>query len=257
MGLASIVQRAARLFGYQVINPQRLGIDLQNDIIRLSAQEPVRVVLDVGGNVGQTACEYTSYFPQAQIYTFEPVPASFAKLQSAVANLPRVKAFQMAVGSSTGTVFMNVGDDSQLNSIVKVKDSTSVIEVPLDSLDHIVSSLSLDQIDLLKIDVEGFELEVLKGAVRRWEWWYGGSALFSRSFVMSRASLAMRVSGRSNAGKAAPAPTPVAPKPAPAPVATAVVQQSAVSAPSVSDWNSLRAREAILQALSQRGFDWS
>ncbi len=166
MGLASIVQRAARLFGYQVINPQRLGIDLQNDIIRLSAQEPVRVVLDVGGNVGQTACEYTSYFPQAQIYTFEPVPASFAKLQSAVANLPRVKAFQMAVGSSTGTVFMNVGDDSQLNSIVKVKDSTSVIEVPLDSLDHIVSSLSLDQIDLLKIDVEGFELEVLKGAVR-------------------------------------------------------------------------------------------
>ena len=166
MGLASIVQRAARLFGYQVINPQRLGIDLQNDIIRLSAQEPVRGVLDVGGNVGQTACEYTSYFPQAQIYTFEPVPASFAKLQSAVANLPRVKAFQMAVGSSTGTVFMNVGDDSQLNSIVKVKDSTSVIEVPLDSLDHIVSSLSLDQIDLLKIDVEGFELEVLKGAVR-------------------------------------------------------------------------------------------
>ena len=126
----------------------------------------MRVVLDVGGNVGQTACEYTSYFPQAQIYTFEPVPASFAKLQSAVANLPRVKAFQMAVGSSTGTVFMNVGDDSQLNSIVKVKDSTSVIEVPLDSLDHIVSSLSLDQIDLLKIDVEGFELEVLKGAVR-------------------------------------------------------------------------------------------
>ena len=74
---------------------------------------------------------------------------------------------------------------------------------------------------------------------------------------MSRASLAMRVSGRSNAGKAAPAPTPVAPKPAPAPVATAVVQQSAVSAPSVSDGNSLRAREAIRQALSQRGVDWS
>ena len=59
------------------------GCDYKEDINRLSPNLKVEIIFDVGANLGQSALHYRQKFPQAKIYSFEPVTKAFQKLQAA------------------------------------------------------------------------------------------------------------------------------------------------------------------------------
>ncbi len=128
-------------------------------------------ILDVGANIGMTALAFSQISSAGQIAAIEPVPRTFEFLQQNVAEAgaPNVKVFNFALGSSAGSVIMQ-GHPSNFacsfvadNYTIPTADHFS-FQVPVKRLDDTFSELSLDRLDFMKVDVEGFELEVFAGA---------------------------------------------------------------------------------------------
>ena len=116
------------------------------------------LVIDVGANHGQFALFASGRFPRAPIVCFEPVVPSW-KVYPVV---PRADFRPYACGASYGRVTIHVAPDDVLSSIAAPAPGShtqEVIQVRLDSQD-----LPPFRSALLKIDVEGYEAEVIRGA---------------------------------------------------------------------------------------------
>lgn len=164
----SLRTTAIRLSGYWMykLNKLSIGTDLIPDLknkIRL----PVRVIFDVGANVGQTANRFRKAFPDAHIYSFEPVASTFKQLQQNVSNLPDVSCYHIALGEQVKDIEITTfsGKDSLLNSLNAVSmNSGGLVEtIHVDTGDSFSAANGVNDIDILKIDTEGYELEVLEG----------------------------------------------------------------------------------------------
>jgi FkbM family methyltransferase len=127
--------------------------------------QPGMTIADIGANVGI----YTRFFAQAlggtgRIHAFEPAPDNFRRLQAATCELKNVTVNQAAVGDVSGTTKLYISP--QLNVDHQTFDAgegRASMDVSLVSLDDYFGET---RVDLLKIDVQGSELNVLKGAVR-------------------------------------------------------------------------------------------
>ena len=140
------------------------GTDLASDVRKSVGIENVRTIFDVGAHVGLMTSYFAEQFPDAAIYSFEPVTSLYQKLKVSTASLPHVKTFNKAMGDHEGEIDIWLGKYSTMNSALKPAGDAEKITVPMVTIDSVVKSEALQSIDLLKIDVEGFELQVLKGA---------------------------------------------------------------------------------------------
>lgn len=138
-------------------------------------------VLDVGANFGGHAILFSHLVGRkGRVIAFEPVPDSFAALQENVelrARFPNISIFPLAVGNpaaATDTVLIRVpGDDFGQASLAiqsagswEGESNIRQYSVSMTSLDADLSVQRLPRIDFVKVDVEGGELNVLKGAAR-------------------------------------------------------------------------------------------
>jgi FkbM family methyltransferase len=132
-----------------------------------------RTVVDVGANRGQFALFCRGEFPQATIISFEPLPHAAKKFHQVFRDDSNVTLHEMALGAAAGEAVMRVTNDDDASSLLPVSTAQGKLfgtrevsqqTVPVRRLDK---ELPLEQIvkpALLKIDVQGFELEVLRGA---------------------------------------------------------------------------------------------
>jgi FkbM family methyltransferase len=125
------------------------------------------IVVDVGAQVGFFAAYASRCVGTGRVYSFEPDPTSFARLQTNVeANqLSNVHLHHVAVGDTCAPVLFECWPLS-VDSRVTTKPSARTIEVPCTTLDEFVTTAGLERIDLLKVDTEGFEVHVLRGAAQ-------------------------------------------------------------------------------------------
>ena len=129
------------------------------------------MIFDVGANCGQYATIAREAFPRAQIISFEPNPAAFAKLQEAAERLG-ITAVPVGCGSSPGRLEMfdrSTDAGTPFATLVPgVLEQAGMaperFEVELTTIDRYCEDCGVDRIDLLKIDVEGYETSVLEGA---------------------------------------------------------------------------------------------
>jgi FkbM family methyltransferase len=158
-----------------------LGFRSTRDAEAFAAQRqlirnPTPTIFDVGAHLGQTAQRYRAGFPQATLHCFEPFPASFDALTRALANDPDAHAHCLALGARSGHATLNVNSSSATNSLLtsdrraadywgpKLLDTQAGIDVQLTTLDAFCADRSIPHIDILKLDVQGAELDVLAGA---------------------------------------------------------------------------------------------
>lgn len=141
------------------------GSDLQTDWKRLQLPIP-SVIFDVGAHKGESIDLFREVFPSACIISFEPVAANYAVLRHRHGSTKNIQCLNFALGDSDGFADIVLGEDSQTHSLQKPSTAGELIKerVTLKTLDCVIQEMGLDGLDLLKIDTEGYELNVLAGA---------------------------------------------------------------------------------------------
>ena len=136
----------------------------------------VNCVIDVGANVGQFGVDIRRHGFKGEIVSFEPVAETFASLLRTIKNRQPWKAIQLGLGSRESELTMNISRNDGLSSslldmknihISNFPDSEMISnqKVQISCLDIQLNKLAIDPRSiLLKIDVQGYEAEVLKGA---------------------------------------------------------------------------------------------
>lgn len=122
-------------------------------------------VLDIGANLGMFSLVVAGRYNDRRILAFEPGPSTFPALKDNIArNGAKVECRRLALADKDGEIRFAMMEKARANS--KITTDADGVAVPVRRLDSIVEEEGITQIALLKIDTEGFEAAVLRGAPR-------------------------------------------------------------------------------------------
>lgn len=131
-------------------------------------------VVDIGANRGQFTLLMTGLQPDATILAFEPLIEPYRKLIEVTSGFSNVRAFNSAIGPERASLPMNVSkrdDSSSLLPITTLQEQIfpntgheRTVDVEIAPLGDFLDGQEMARPSLLKIDVQGYELEVLKGS---------------------------------------------------------------------------------------------
>lgn len=127
------------------------------------------VIFDVGSNNGQYLGHLLSFFKHRKVsyYCFEPDPVAFGHLSKFAASKPDVSIFNLAFGGKPGVMTLYQSNSGSVGSSLvslESKPDQQKVDVQVVTLDSFCKEHGITSIDFLKVDTEGFESEVLKGA---------------------------------------------------------------------------------------------
>ncbi len=126
------------------------------------------IILDIGANIGCTAILFATL--SNKVYAFEPSQTTFAFLKKNISKSGRKNVFpqNLGLGAEPGESTLTFAPSNRSGGFVSNQTQASVghtvEKIVIRQLDEVVNSLNLQRIDFIKIDVEGFEGHVLRGA---------------------------------------------------------------------------------------------
>lgn len=128
----------------------------------MTLREEPRVILDVGGNVGVSALYFALKYPKASVYVFEPDPQAYKQLIKNISPFSNIKAYSYAVTDADGPItFYSVNGRSESSSLQLRPKAASRHTVTGRTITSILQELGLNQVDILKFDIEGGEWALL------------------------------------------------------------------------------------------------
>jgi FkbM family methyltransferase len=156
--------------------PHGRQIDALIDQVALLSGSDVRQILDVGAYVGDTAIAYKRAFPNAVLHCFEPMPASFARLKERVSRVPGVVVDRRAIAASSTRLELIANRFAATSSRLEAAsgaerivgpgllDVVERLTVEATTIDAYCRERRIDYVDILKLDVQGGELEAINGS---------------------------------------------------------------------------------------------
>ncbi len=166
-------------------------------LILAGASTTSPLLFDVGGNVGEWTLAARTTWPKARVHVFEPSARHLEELARTVGKLAAVTVNPLALGAEAGSATLY--KDTAITGLASMTrrdlahvglsmDLSETIKVT--TLDEYCLAHGISAIDLLKIDVEGHELDVLKGGTRLFQtravaavqFEFGGCNVDTRSF---------------------------------------------------------------------------
>lgn len=144
------------------------GVDVYHDLRRALPDYRPRIVLDVGAHHGESLLGILAWAPRARVYCFEPASNSFERLAQVTRRWRNVTCERIALGRSPGHGVLVRGRTSDTDRLVPTgldqSNSARVEPVSIDTVDRVCVRYAIHHIGFLKIDTEGFDLDVLHGA---------------------------------------------------------------------------------------------
>ncbi|XOV90871.1 MAG: FkbM family methyltransferase [Bacteroidota bacterium] len=155
------------------------------------------IIFDVGANVGEYIESVLKVFQDVEVHAFEPLKNNIKQLSDKFGNTSNVIIIQKGLGDSKGktTIHFNPALGS-MASVYKRKlahhnvEITTQEEIEIETISNYCKENNLDQIDFLKLDIEGHELAALRGAktlliqnkIKYIQFEFGGTNIDSRTF---------------------------------------------------------------------------
>ena len=163
----------------------RYGVAAAIEHKAVIASLDISTCVDVGANVGQFSLLIRNEHPKANIIAFEPLAGPAKTYQKLFADDPQVEFHQVAIGPTSETVDMHVSQSIDSSSLLPISNlqeeqfpgtkEAGHERVTVGPMTDFISPDHIRKPALLKIDVQGFELEVLKSAetlLRNFKWVY-------------------------------------------------------------------------------------
>ena len=136
----------------------------------------IKTVIGIGANIGEFTAIFAELFPNAQIYAFEPLPDCFGQLTKVAKRYQgRVRAFNIALGTQEGSFEFHRSAWAPASSFLEMSDlhkknyphsaGSETVSVEVKTLDKVFENIDLKKNIFIKMDVQGFEDEVIKGGL--------------------------------------------------------------------------------------------
>jgi FkbM family methyltransferase len=146
-------------------------LDYWADIFEILSRTTSVTAFDVGAHRGQTVRKLMQIFPEASIHAFEPSPSVFSELSRVLSIYSNITLNNCGVGSQKSEMNFIENIYTDMSSFLEPGpqswgESKQRIKVPITTVDDYSAEKHIERIHLLKIDTQGFDFEVLKGAER-------------------------------------------------------------------------------------------
>jgi FkbM family methyltransferase len=165
--MKSIIKKILEGMGYHVYKKNFMPFMVNHslDIKRLSRNpKGICNIFDIGANKGEMALIYGAEFPWANIHAFEPVKKTFEQLRKKTSCNPKICVHNFALGGSSGSAKIFHGPSALMHSMNASAFPDSTFEtVEVSTIDKQIEE-GIPSPDFIKIDTEGFEMDVLAGS---------------------------------------------------------------------------------------------
>lgn len=124
----------------------------------------VHTVVDLGANIGLTSIFLSTKYPNSKVYALEPHLGNYEMLRENISinALENIKTLRLALWHEAGDVTLANDFADQREWANRISDTSSGTSVPANTLDFICKREKIEKIDVLKIDIEGAEVAILK-----------------------------------------------------------------------------------------------
>ncbi len=162
----------------------------QKKIVNFFKSEKIQIntFFDVGAHKGETIKLFNDHFIVKEFYCFEPSPINFDYLKKKISKMKNeIKIFKFGLGENKSILSFNQLEESSSSTLVDInqnsnyfkkknkilsifnlkKNQDKIFNVEINSLNDFMEKESINKIDILKIDTEGFEFKVIKGAKKK------------------------------------------------------------------------------------------
>lgn len=154
------------------------GGDPFGDMKRLLEGTEVRTIVDGGAYVGSTAVRFSELFPGAVVYAFEPQASTYPQLEATCREHPRITPLPYALGRRSTSGRLQLGALPYTSSVLRrptgakryypvEAELVGSQAVEIVSLDDWARASKIAELDVLKLDIQGYELEALIGAAEQ------------------------------------------------------------------------------------------